>query len=303
VPVTYNTPTSPHAGMGQVLWLTSLLFVGVWSMMDSVNYMTTIINMRAPGMTLLRKPTSIWSTFITAILQATALPVLTVALILQLLDKTIGTTFFNSGPGCQQLLWGHLFWFYSHPVVYVTFGSTTGGQSDVEETIRLLEEHDCGEVSRLIARDKQAILDKLRQYAPRPSRKARQEFERYRLEREAEAKRQREEIEAFCREQARTAEEQRRRQQEAAARAAQERQWQEQWRAFEEMERQYRGANSAADPCWAVLGLPPTANVEQLKVRYRKLAFQHHTDRGGDGATFQRLQEAYYQALKLLGAS
>ena len=69
----------------------SLLFVGISSMMGSVNYITTIINMRAPGMTLFRMPMTIWAMFITAILQAFALPVLTVALILQLLDKTIGT--------------------------------------------------------------------------------------------------------------------------------------------------------------------------------------------------------------------
>src|SRR5262245_49725048 len=81
---TYNSPASPHAGMGQVFWLLSLLFVGVSSMMGSVNYITTIINLRAPGMTLLRMPMSIWAMFITAILQAMALPVLTVALILQL---------------------------------------------------------------------------------------------------------------------------------------------------------------------------------------------------------------------------
>ena len=61
-------------------------------MMGSVNYITTIINLRAPGMTLFRMPMTIWAMFITAILQAFALPVLTVALILQLLDKTIDTT-------------------------------------------------------------------------------------------------------------------------------------------------------------------------------------------------------------------
>src|SRR5262249_7461185 len=72
VPGTANSPTSPHAGMGQILWLVSLLFVGVSSMMGSVNYITTIINLRAPGMTLLRMPLSIWAMFITAILQAMA---------------------------------------------------------------------------------------------------------------------------------------------------------------------------------------------------------------------------------------
>ena len=72
----------------------ALLCVGISSMMGSINYITTIINMRAPGMTLFRMPLAVWSLFITAILQAMALPVLTVALILQLLDKTISTTFF-----------------------------------------------------------------------------------------------------------------------------------------------------------------------------------------------------------------
>ncbi|MFN6050008.1 MAG: cbb3-type cytochrome c oxidase subunit I, partial [Planctomycetia bacterium] len=63
-------------------------------MMGSVNYITTILNMRAPGMSLMRMPLTVWSLFITAVLQALALPVLTVALILQLLDKLIATNFF-----------------------------------------------------------------------------------------------------------------------------------------------------------------------------------------------------------------
>src|SRR5207247_4191424 len=100
---------------GQIMLLTALIFVGVSSMMGSVNYITTIINMRAPGMTLFRMPMTIWALFITAILQAFALPVLTVALILQLLDKTINTCFFlppgvlhfgnwETGPGGGQPL-------------------------------------------------------------------------------------------------------------------------------------------------------------------------------------------------------
>src|SRR6185369_4940653 len=79
---------------GQTLWLIGLLFVGVSSMMGSVNYLTTIINMRAPGMTMFRLPMTIWAMFITAILQAFALPVLTAALFMQLIDRRIGTGFF-----------------------------------------------------------------------------------------------------------------------------------------------------------------------------------------------------------------
>ena len=63
---------------GQTLWLMALLFVGISSMMGSINYMTTIIMLRAPGMTMFRLPMTIWAMFITAILQAFALPVLTV---------------------------------------------------------------------------------------------------------------------------------------------------------------------------------------------------------------------------------
>ena len=99
----FNSPSSPNTGVGQIYWLSALLFVGISSMMGSVNYITTIINLRAAGMTLYRMPLTIWAMFITAILQAFALPVLTVALILQLLDKTIGTTFLLPPAGARTL--------------------------------------------------------------------------------------------------------------------------------------------------------------------------------------------------------
>ncbi len=142
----FGSPASPHSGVGQICWLVALIFVGVSSMMGSVNYITTIINLRAPGMTLLRMPMTIWAMFITAILQAMALPVLTVALILQLLDKTINTTFFlppgglafgnwHTPPGGgQPLLWQHLFWFYSHPAVYIMILPAMGMVSDIIST-------------------------------------------------------------------------------------------------------------------------------------------------------------------------
>jgi len=137
---------APNSHTGQILWLLALMCVGLSSMMGSVNYITTIINLRAPGMTLFRMPLAIWSMFITAILQAMALPVLTVALILQLLDKTLGTTFFlphvgvttgnlSTGfGGGQALLWQHLFWFYSHPAVYIMILPAMGMVSDIIST-------------------------------------------------------------------------------------------------------------------------------------------------------------------------
>ncbi len=82
------------SGTGQTLWLIGLTFVGVSSMMGSVNYMTTIIQMRAPGMTMFRLPMTIWAMFITAILQAFALPVLTAACSCSCWTALLGTGFF-----------------------------------------------------------------------------------------------------------------------------------------------------------------------------------------------------------------
>src|SRR5262245_47566425 len=141
-----RSPAQSGSGIGQIYWLLGLTFVGVSSMMGSINYITTIINMRTKGMTFCRMPLTIWALFITAILQAFALPVLTVALVLQLMDKTLHTTFFlpptgmvfgnwTSGPGGgQPLLWQHLFWFYSHPAVYIMILPAMGFVSDIVST-------------------------------------------------------------------------------------------------------------------------------------------------------------------------
>ena len=126
----------------QAFLLVGLTCVGVASMLGSVNYLTTIIQMRAPGMTMFRMPMTIWAMFITAILQAFALPVLTAAGFMQLLDLKAGTGFFipegwkasNSLPasgGGQPLLWQHLFWFYSHPAVYIMILPAMGMVSDI----------------------------------------------------------------------------------------------------------------------------------------------------------------------------
>ncbi|HUY34837.1 MAG TPA: cbb3-type cytochrome c oxidase subunit I [Pirellulales bacterium] len=133
---------APGSLNGQTYWLIGLIFVGISSMMGSVNYMTTIIQMRAPGMTMFRLPMTIWAMFITAVLQAFALPVLTAALFMQLLDRVIRTGFFipeglivnnesiGAGGG-QPLLWQHLFWFYSHPAVYIMILPAMGMVSDI----------------------------------------------------------------------------------------------------------------------------------------------------------------------------
>ena len=115
-PLSARTAAAPGSGMAQTLWLLGVTFVGISSMMGSVNYMTTIIQMRAPGMTMFRLPLTIWGMFITAVLQAFALPVLTAASVMLIMDRTLGTGFFlNEGNmvnnsamasgGGQPLLW------------------------------------------------------------------------------------------------------------------------------------------------------------------------------------------------------
>jgi len=116
---------------GQILWCVSIVVLGLSSVMGSVNYITTIINHRAPGMTWFRMPLSVWALFITAILAVLALPVLQGAAILLLFDQTIGTHFFDPVAGGQALLWQHLFWFFGHPEVYILILPAMGMVSDM----------------------------------------------------------------------------------------------------------------------------------------------------------------------------
>ncbi|QDU78701.1 Cytochrome c oxidase subunit 1 [Polystyrenella longa] len=138
--------SAPGSQTAQTWWLLGLTCVGVSSMMGSINYLTTIINMRAPGLTMFRLPLTIWAMFITAILQAFALPVLTAAGFMLLADRVFGTCFFipagivvnNADPtvgGGQPLLWQHLFWFYSHPAVYIMLLPAMGMVSDMLSTM------------------------------------------------------------------------------------------------------------------------------------------------------------------------
>jgi len=124
-------PDLSGASYGQMLWCVSLVFLGLSSILGSLNYITTIINNRAPGVTWFRMPLSVWSLFITAILGLLALPVLSGAVIMLLFDQTIGTHFFDPVAGGQALLWQHLFWFFGHPEVYILILPAMGMVSDI----------------------------------------------------------------------------------------------------------------------------------------------------------------------------
>jgi cytochrome c oxidase subunit 1 len=117
--------------MGQILWLVSLIILGFSSLTGAVNYISTVINMRAPGMTWFRIPLPTWALFITAWLLLLAIPILTGALIMLLFDQTLGTGFFNPAHDGQPLLWQHLFWFFGHPEVYILILPSMGLVSEV----------------------------------------------------------------------------------------------------------------------------------------------------------------------------
>ncbi len=127
-------PTLSGVDQGVNLWIISLLILGFSSLMGSINYITTVINMRAPGMTWFRLPLVIWSLFVTAILLLLALPVLTAALGMLLFDRTMGTSFFLPSGGGEPLLWQHLFWFFGHPEVYILVLPAMGVTSDILST-------------------------------------------------------------------------------------------------------------------------------------------------------------------------
>src|SRR3989442_427645 len=117
--------------VGQMLWCVSIVVLGLSSVLGSLNYITTVINHRAPGMTWFRMPLSVWALFITAILGVLALPVLQGAAIMLLFDNVLGTHFFDPVAGGQALLWQHLFWFFGHPEVYILILPAMGMVSDI----------------------------------------------------------------------------------------------------------------------------------------------------------------------------
>jgi cytochrome c oxidase subunit 1 len=118
-------------GLNIDFWALGLQALGAASIMGGVNFITTIINLRAPGMKLMRMPLFTWMALITSFLIVTALPVFAIALFLVTFDRFWGTTFFVTQAGGDPVLWQHLFWMFGHPEVYILILPAFGIVSEI----------------------------------------------------------------------------------------------------------------------------------------------------------------------------
>jgi cytochrome c oxidase subunit 1 len=121
-------------GRNVEFWVIGLSILGISSILGGVNFITTIINLRAPGMKLMRMPLFSWMTLVTSFLLITAIPVIAVALILLAFDRFFGANFYEVTAGGDPILWQHLFWLFGHPEVYILILPSFGIISDVIPT-------------------------------------------------------------------------------------------------------------------------------------------------------------------------
>jgi cytochrome c oxidase subunit 1 len=118
-------------GSGEDLWILSIILVGTSSILGAINFLVTIFKMRAPGMTLFRMPIMVWTMLVTSVLVLMATPVITSALVMLFIDRNLGGTFFDPFHGGNAVLYQNVFWFYSHPAVYVMVLPAMGIVSEV----------------------------------------------------------------------------------------------------------------------------------------------------------------------------
>jgi cytochrome c oxidase subunit 1 len=144
-PLSALPQAAPGSGLGQTLWLVAVAFLCMSSLLGSLNFITTILNLRAPGMSMTRLPLTIWALLFTAIIALLVFPVLLAAGLMLLLDRVAGTSFFEPArlvvagqvvphAGGDPLLFQHLFWFFGHPEVYILIIPPLGIIADVLAT-------------------------------------------------------------------------------------------------------------------------------------------------------------------------
>ncbi len=127
-------PISLQGPPGTSLWAAAIFLIGISSTMTGLNFMVTILKMRAPGMTFTRMPLFVWAQFATAILNMVATVALSAALAALFIERQFGVPFYDPGRGGSPLLWQHMFWFYSHPAVYIMILPAFGFVSEIIPT-------------------------------------------------------------------------------------------------------------------------------------------------------------------------
>ncbi|MED1781666.1 cytochrome c oxidase subunit I [Brevibacillus fortis] len=123
-----------YSGSGVDFYVLGLQIAGLGTLIGGINFLVTIINMRAPGMTFMRMPMFTWSSFITSGLILFAFPAITVGLVLLMFDRLFGGNFFNPDAGGNVVIWEHLFWIFGHPEVYILILPAFGIISEVVST-------------------------------------------------------------------------------------------------------------------------------------------------------------------------
>ena len=131
---TLYAPLTLQMGIGMDMGIFALHILGASSIMGSINIITTILNMRAPGMTLMKMPMFVWTWLITAYLLIAVMPVLAGAITMTLTDRHFGTAFFNAAAGGDPVMFQHIFWFFGHPEVYIMILPAFGIVSEIIPT-------------------------------------------------------------------------------------------------------------------------------------------------------------------------
>lgn len=128
------TSTQFSPGMRIDFWVLGLQMLGVSSLVSALNFAVTILNLRAPGMSLMRMPLFTWMTLVTSFLMIMAFPAITVGLVLLMFDRFFDANFFSVAAGGTPILWQHLFWIFGHPEVYILILPAMGIISEVLPT-------------------------------------------------------------------------------------------------------------------------------------------------------------------------